>query len=286
MVTGHWGLKKGWFVITAPRGLIARIRNSPERRTRRWLEAVRAEAREQHGADVLFCISPGVELLLGAPEPKAFDSERGLVEYALDVANGDADRSRMKDYLQHGRRIPNDAGWLLNPAHLSVAIAKATRPGKPGAQLIDEQTAQTLRDAMCRMLGHVSSNTAAAAATYFKVLSPPNGALEEIWALPTLRSSPDGKTTLDYNVIINSTSAFHIFVSLLLIDERRPFGRNLHRCQLASCTRWFLEKEPGPDGGRPNKSYCTKQHMATAHKLGNRARVRKSRTAEVTRKPN
>lgn len=271
------GLGKGRFMVAVPRGLTAEIRNSPERRTRRWLEAVRAQAREEHGADVLFCISPWVELLLGAPRPKAFDSERGLVEYALDVANGDADRSRMKDYLQHGRRIQNVAGSLLNPAHLSVAVAKAKRPGERAAQVIDEQTAQTLRDAMCRMLERVSSNSSVAAATYFKVLSPPDGFLEEIWTLPSLRSSAGGRTNLDYNVIITSTSAFHIFVSILLIDEQRPLGRNLFRCKLESCTRWFLAKESGPDGGRPNKSYCSKDHMATAHKQGNGARVRKSR---------
>lgn len=60
----------------------------------------------------------------------------------------------------------------------------------------------------------------------------------------------------------------HVLLSwglLLLMDEYRPYGRNLSRC--LHCGRYYLARRH-PKGGPANRSYCSKEHRARYHDSG------------------
>jgi len=63
---------------------------------------------------------------------------------------------------------------------------------------------------------------------------------------------------------------------LLLLDPERGFGEKLCQCQLGACGDFFLEIRP--PRGRPQRRYCSAEHMALGHKERGAIRMRKIRT--------
>jgi hypothetical protein len=53
------------------------------------------------------------------------------------------------------------------------------------------------------------------------------------------------------------------YLVLLLVDESQDFGRELYRCQLASCGRFFIAERVGK--GRPRSKYHSNDCMTAAH---------------------
>jgi len=65
------------------------------------------------------------------------------------------------------------------------------------------------------------------------------------------------------------------FGLLLLLDPTRPYGKNLCRCKLKSCRRFFLAIKKTT--GRPRRQYCSEEHLDAARRETNLERVRRSR---------
>jgi hypothetical protein len=63
---------------------------------------------------------------------------------------------------------------------------------------------------------------------------------------------------------------------LLLLDPERGFGEKLCQCQLSTCGDFFLEIRP--PRGRPQRKYCSAEHMQLGHKERGAIRMRKIRT--------
>ena len=241
---------------------------------RRWLEFVAKGAAES--AD--FAIGGTVEMMYGRPPSGAFESDRGLVEYALAFANGEADRSQMQQYLDAGKRkLGNAAGSADNPAYLLLAIESGQRPPRTGAaaRLLDaevlEQRLQWLRE----LLAAVRRDKAQAAERY---RAPARNHLKRMWSVPTVRAS-DG--ALRHVVVIEDSALLHSYVTLLLLG---PLGSELCQCTLEGCSRYFLVKKPKT--GRPQTLYCTREHMLAAHGKNATQRSADSRAKhKAARKP-
>jgi hypothetical protein len=68
------------------------------------------------------------------------------------------------------------------------------------------------------------------------------------------------------------------YALLLLLDPTRAYGRDLCRCKLAECGRFFLTlKRPT---GRPRRDYCCAEHLEAAREKSSVDRVRAFRERE------
>lgn len=62
----------------------------------------------------------------------------------------------------------------------------------------------------------------------------------------------------------------------LLVSTDLPHGRELCRCQLPSCQRFFFVHQD-QSGGQPRRKYCIPEHMRELHRLQTAERVRRHR---------
>jgi hypothetical protein len=69
---------------------------------------------------------------------------------------------------------------------------------------------------------------------------------------------------------------------LLLLDPERGFGEKLCQCRLSACGDFFLEVRP--PRGRPQRRYCSAEHMELGHKERGALRMRKIRTTPKRRR--
>jgi hypothetical protein len=190
------------------------------------------------------------------------DDERALVQYALDFANGDTDRSEIKRLILSGKAKlqPKDAD--LTPAqqieldHQMVEVAaRAKRREFLSLLLHDREKAADLSfDRLGRQL-------------------------MRFWSLPKLQRVPGfgiRRTPLE---IMLDLQAFEAHVDSLLLDGSQSYGRDLCQCRLSSCARFFLAQKQAT--GRPQRLYCSRKHMLESHaqqsgKRAQRSRARKS----------
>jgi hypothetical protein len=49
------------------------------------------------------------------------------------------------------------------------------------------------------------------------------------------------------------------YVLMLLLDSKRPYGRDLCRCKISECQKFFLAIKQKT--GRPRRDYCTQAHL-------------------------
>ena len=84
---------------------------------------------------------------------------------------------------------------------------------------------------------------------------------------------------VSHHYIAQRPDAVVLYASLLLLDLSRPYGRDLCRCQLPCCRKFFLAVRPS--SGRARRSYCSEEHMLQAHSAGSSRRVAASRKARA-----
>jgi hypothetical protein len=231
------------------------------RTARSFLEYVRRSS----PSDAPATVSRDIEALLGKGKNRDVDRdpERWLVQYAIDFANGDTDRSEIRRLLKSG--------------NASLDAPNGRRLATEQQLEIDAAATEARRGKWREFLAAVVRDPADAAA---RLLGDAEKLLERVWPLPALRRTPRG-VALRYHAIILDLSSFDAFVSTLLLDEERPFGRDLCRCKFKGCgadghgALFFLEKKPAT--GRPQRRYCTPEHMLMAHARESTKRARKSR---------
>ncbi len=68
------------------------------------------------------------------------------------------------------------------------------------------------------------------------------------------------------------------YALLLFLDAEKPYGRDLCRCKLKECGKFFFAKLPKKGTGRMQREYCPdSNHRILAHRAAAPERVRKSR---------
>jgi len=112
------------------------------------------------------------------------------------------------------------------------------------------------------------------------VLFQQDDALRVEW---TLRVSNElGSTGTDLQKILSYAAA-------LLITDEGHVRRDLCRCHLETCGKFFFAKRSKSGRGKPRTKYCCDPHMQTAHGLDNARRQRlskeKRRKAALEKKP-
>ena len=92
--------------------------------------------------------------------------------------------------------------------------------------------------------------------------------------LPVFDFDNDG-LRIRYRYRVNSIAAALDYAVLLIFDRKRPFLKDVCRCKLDGCGRFFLLDRA--TGGRPRKDYCCKGHMDQAHDAAGAKRADLSR---------
>jgi len=226
-------------------------------KVRNFLEALGQSAKITAGDGAsAFCVTGIVEMVLGRSKHLPITSERELVKYALDFANGDTDRSTFREIYKQ-------------------VVGKSAKPPDRDIDLI-------MADNWRAELRHFLSG----------VVTLPHGITEEafediekefrnIWILPRIHRTGNGVRVSNTFLLLDWAS-FSSYLFALLLDETRPYARDLCRCNLAECGRLFLAVKPAT--GRPQRLYCDEKHMHKAHALQSTQRARESRARKV-RKP-
>jgi len=238
---------------------------------RRWLEGLRDCSRRKNA---MFTVSRTIELLYGNPTNEEFDTERGLIEYVLRFANGETDRSDSRTYLESSEVIRNAAGSSLNP--MRAILAKGSDGWPTAKQIRDWKAIDAKQEIHERLyfrafLSHLIEDRAKALERYL-----PKGSEfpDDIWMLPVLQRERH-EAMLQGHVLITEPSSLETYISILLLDEKRGFGKDLRKCSLDGCEKFFLVYRPPT--GRPQTRYCTREHMNEAHTRTATNRARKSR---------
>lgn len=138
------------------------------------------------------------------------------------------------------------------------------------------EAAEAMRTRLRELLGALLDNKPAARRALVARAGQP---LREVWGLPVLQREPH--LHLSTRWVATSAEALEAFVSLLLLDEERPYGRLLRRCQLEGCGRFFLMQKP--KSGVPRYRYCTREHMLEAHARTSYARTVKAKREKERR---
>ena len=97
--------------------------------------------------------------------------------------------------------------------------------------------------------------------------------LQDVWLLPVLDREPQVRLSTLW--VVTEPRAFDALTAVLLLDQDRPFGAGLCQCRLPECGRFFLERKP--ETGRPQRRYCSAEHMLESNSRTSTARALKSR---------
>jgi hypothetical protein len=65
------------------------------------------------------------------------------------------------------------------------------------------------------------------------------------------------------------------YVLMLLLDSKRPYGRDSCRCKISECQKFFLAIKPKT--GRPRRDYCCQAHLEASRNLTGARRVQDHR---------
>jgi hypothetical protein len=100
--------------------------------------------------------------------------------------------------------------------------------------------------------------------------------------LPVFEFDSETHLQIRFIYVVNSVTPVLDYAVLLMADSVRSFRKDLCRCKLPSCRRFFLVDRN--TGGRPRKDYCKKTHMEKSHAAGTLERVRTARAKKAKRK--
>lgn len=87
---------------------------------------------------------------------------------------------------------------------------------------------------------------------------------------------PGRKLHIRHYYLPETLQAGLAYVTLLFLDESRPYGATLCRCKLDGCGKFFWERR-AKKGGKPGRSYCKREHMLAFNEAHATERVRKYR---------
>lgn len=190
--------------------------------------AAKRTAAGEHG-NVRFAIAPALQWIFGASPSGAIDS-RELVDYSLRFINGDESSVE-----------PDPVQVADQPFMQKGALGKTRESWRASLR----QFAATFRGSRARALR-----------------SLPEYSLG-FHSVSAMAKWEPTSAHLEFFVPVSSPEALRTAFALALADDAQPFGRALCRCRLTSCGRFFLEQKPAT--GRPQRLYCSRDHMLAAH---------------------
>jgi hypothetical protein len=214
---------------------------------------------------------PGIAQLLNATAPLrelGGLTETGYIEEGLTLANWprlESDRAALAAGL---RLMMSDEGVYLAPGYSpsSKDLAHLITATQPFIQNLDELAA------------HRSKGSRLAIAHRVIPLA------DRQICFPVFDFDPKDKrkgVAMELRCYPESLEAALAYIVALFLDNSRPYGRDLHRCKLDSCRRFYLVDRTAAK--RPNTSYCCPEHGAEQNRLDSAERQRRSRAARKGR---
>jgi hypothetical protein len=236
-----------------------------------------------------YSLSPQVELIYGDFTSECLKSERGLVQYVLRFANGNEPRSAAQQFLEVPPKLdqlPASPEEMLRfvgadptdprPAKQLEALRSGLdelRQAQPVAETIlsslrlqlSEPSLTERRQRLRDFLSRVESNHSKTADEYMinEAQLP-----RELKIIPIVRRG-QGTLKIEPHYIIGDADAFEEYARVLFLGSRgdEDFGRDLCRCNLATCDGFFL-RDTAKRRGAPKLKYCPEtDHGDMAHKL-------------------
>lgn len=95
---------------------------------------------------------------------------------------------------------------------------------------------------------------------------------------PAFGHSPNDKNkgiSMEIRYLPRDLESALAFIVVLFLDDARPYGRDLSRCRLDSCRRFYLIDRSASN--RPNTTYCCPEHGAEQNRKDNAERQRQRR---------
>lgn len=108
--------------------------------------------------------------------------------------------------------------------------------------------------------------------------------LSKVPTSPTVALVPhfrQNATAMDvgYRFIARDLQSALWYVCALLLDDSTELGRNLSRCRLQECSKFFFA-QPNPRGGPRRREYCSEEHMLEQHGRDAAHRMARKRRAD------
>ena len=94
---------------------------------------------------------------------------------------------------------------------------------------------------------------------------------------PKYQVDSEGKLAAVYHYDPEGPAAAIAYGTLLIADTARPFRRDLKRCRLESCGRFFFSSDSPALSGRDRTKFCSPEHLQLHHQSTSAERVRKWR---------
>jgi hypothetical protein len=100
---------------------------------------------------------------------------------------------------------------------------------------------------------------------------------------PVYSISDNGALETSYRYLPESIEAAISYGVLLMVDTERPYRRDLKRCCLPACSRYFFSSDSPAATGRDRVLYCSRDHMIERHKSTSAERTRRWRERRTER---
>lgn len=181
-------------------------------------------------------------------------AESELVGHAIEFANGATSRAFFA--LLGGLELPAE---LWKDARTAVIADQAA------AEMFEPQQRRFVDDLAAIVAGEDTTEIARRASE----------AAARMVLVPQYELA-DGALEVKHRYIAEDLDARLAYITLLLLDGQRDYGRRLCRCRLESCRKFFWERR-SEHGGKPGRSFCGPEHMTEWNSARAAERVRKHR---------
>ena len=224
--------------------------------------------------------NPAFKSVIGQSKHRITD-DRTLLQAVIDFANDETDLEPVRDSWRH--QLAMDIG-LFPPVEQPPSarrkyerevkkkiseseIDKAVTNDQQRAKNVLTEAIQDLAALKTRLQRYAANNDGRLGIVRTPVLIQQDNDLRIEWAL-------EGGVSL---ITILS------YAAALLITDEDHVRRDLCRCNLDTCSKFFFAKKSKSGVGKPRTRYCCDEHMRQAHEMDNarRQRVSKARKRQV-----
>jgi hypothetical protein len=200
-------------------------------------------------------------------------SEQEIAEATLAFANGATLKLLGKDTFFKGRRVDDEIlkGFFARRT-ASRDKAPSDHKGKVTTDEFQKYAAGFHEAIRENIRGDISRSLLDPSAVARSIVERDDTAFLHV--NPIVHATARG-LQLTYHHRFASFIDLVVFGLILLVDESRPFREKLCECHLQSCRLFFFEIKPPT--GRPQRRYCSEEHLKAAHAQNAPRRMRKIR---------
>ena len=228
--------------------------------------------------------NPAFKSVIGQSKHRITD-DRTLLQAVIDFANDETDLEPVRDSWRHqlaldiGLFPPEEqppSAWRKYKREVrnqipESEIDKAVTNDQQRAKNVLTEAIQDLAALKTRLQRYAANREGRLGIVRTPVLIQQDKDLRIEW---TLREGESGWSTL-----INILS----YAAALLITDEDHVRRDLCRCNLDTCSKFFFAKKSKSGVGKPRTRYCCDEHMQKAHEMDNarRQRISKEKKRQV-----